>query len=198
MKKIIMGIFLLANTVKSQETDVLRKIQEDGNKVKITHTNGRISRGYAYSLADDSITIYVPANKTLFIRMKKDNMATGFRSFPATEIENISFWNKNNLKGNFIAGILLGTIAGILVGYIKENGIAIPIGEYTTLDFTHPPHKTNYPKIILTGAAIGTVTGVILGSISQKFTLKGKNERFREKKDKMNHYMFRDNPVPAF
>jgi hypothetical protein len=198
MKNIIIGIFLLANAAKSQETDVLRKIQEDGNKVKITHTNGRISRGYAYALADDSITIYVPANTSLFIKMKKDDMSTGFKSFPATEIENVSFWSKNQLKGNFIAGILLGTITGILVGYIKENGIAIPIGEYATLDFTHPPHKTNYPKIILTGAAIGSVTGIIFGSISQKFILKGKSERFREKKDKMSHYMFRDNPVPAF
>jgi len=198
MKKIIFGIFLLANAIKSQETDVLRKIQEDGTKVKITRTNGTISRGYAYSLTDDNINIFIPANKPLNIKLKKGTKSMGFKTFPATEIQEISFWNKNQLKGNLIAGILLGTIAGILVGVIKENGIAIPIGEYTTLDFTHPPRKTNYPKIILSGAAIGTVTGIIFGSISQKFTLKGKNERFREKKDKMKIYMYKDNPVPPF
>ena len=198
MKNIIFGIFLFANAVKSQETEVLRKIQTNGSKVKIVYTDGKVSRGYAYAFAGDSISIYMPYTQQNNANNMRGGMSGVFKTSPVSEIQTISFRQKNHFKNNLIGGLLLGTIAGIIVAHIKENGIAIDVNQNTTFDFTHPPVKVNYPKIILHGAAIGTVTGIISGSISQKFILKGKNERFRENQDKMKHYMYTTNPGQAF
>lgn len=198
MKNIIFGIILFSNAAVSQETELVRKIQSGGNKVKIVYTDGKISRGYAYGLVADGISIYMPNTKQINANNTGSGISGVFKTSPVSEIETISFRQKNHFKNNVIGGLLIGTIIGFIVAHIKENGIAIDINEYTTIDFTHPPVKVNYPKIMLTGAAIGTATGIISGSISKKFILKGKNERFRENRSKINQYMYTDNPVAAF
>lgn len=160
--------------------------------------NGKTTRGYAYSLADDKINVFnPPAYPSESNNMMIGNSGT-IEEFPAYSIKKITFRKKNKLRNHVLGGILIGTVSGLIFGSIKSEGIAIPIGDLFVLDFTHPRVPVNYPKIVLHGAATGAALGVITGFASASFTLKGKKELFRENQDKMNKYMLAYQQAPAF
>jgi hypothetical protein len=196
--KLIPIILLISLSLSSQETDTNLILSRNLYKVKIRHTDGTSTRGYAYLLSEDKVSVFTPENSSSHSNIKMSGMQGVVSVYPTSEISKISFRQKNHLRNNIIGGLVVGTLTGLLVAHIKENGIAIEVNDNITLDFTHPPVPVKYPRIVLRGAAIGTLVGAISGSISKTFILKGKKERFIENKENMNHFMYAQKAVPAF
>ena len=191
-------LLLISISAMSQEEKIESGSSENLYKVKIIHMNGKTTRGYAYILSEDKISVFNPPVYVTDSKHLQTGNSETIVQYPALDIKKITFREKNKLRNNVLRGILIGVISGFAFSLIKSEGIAIPIGDLFVLDFTHPPVPVNNPKIILHGATAGAAFGVITGFTSASFTIKGKKELFRENQEKMNKYMMAYQQAPAF